>query len=121
MQSGQFHRAVIYYFSGTGNAKFAAEEICRNLKRSGIECKVLNIADKTLEVKKPEENELLGFCYPTHGFNAPPIVLKFLRFFPRGRSKVFLLNTRAGMKLYKIAYCRIRRYCFMASCNNFMA
>jgi ferredoxin len=44
----------------------------------------------------------LGFCYPTHGFNAPPIVLKFLRFFPRGRSKVFLLNTRAGMKLYKI-------------------
>jgi ferredoxin len=102
MQSVLFQNAVIYYFSGTGNARFAAEEIGRNLKSEGLECEVLNIADKALEVKKPGRNTLLGFCYPTHGFNAPPFVLKFLSFFPKGKSKVFILNTRAGMKMYKL-------------------
>lgn len=102
MQSVVFENAAIYYFSGTGNAKFAAEEIGRNLESADIKCHVYNIADKEPEVEKPEDNTLLGFCYPTHGFNAPPIVLKFLSNFPSGKSKVFLLNTRAGMKMYKI-------------------
>ena len=48
------------------------------------------------------KDTLIGFCYPTHGFNAPPIVLKFIRKFNKGTSDIFLLNTRAGMKLFKL-------------------
>jgi ferredoxin len=53
----------------------------------------------------PGVNELplIGFAFPTHGFNAAPIMLKFIAGFPRGLGKeVFLLNTRAGMKLSKL-------------------
>jgi ferredoxin len=48
------------------------------------------------------KNDITGFCYPTHGFNAPPVVIDFFLRFPRGRGRVFLLNTRAGMKLYRL-------------------
>ena len=51
----------------------------------------------------PEEKPLIGFAFPTHGFNAAPIMLRFIAGFPSGLCKdVFLLNTRAGMKLSKI-------------------
>ena len=49
------------------------------------------------------EKPLIGFAFPTHGFNAAPIMLRFIAGFPPGLCKeIFLLNTRAGMKLYKI-------------------
>lgn len=102
MLPGQFQKATIYFFSGTGNARFAAEELARNFQTSDLNCGVINIAERIDEVQNPAENELVGFCYPTHGFNAPPVMLKFISRFPKGRAKVFLLNTRAGMKLYKL-------------------
>lgn len=92
----------IWYFSGTGNARFAAETIARNTMEEGIEANVFNLADKKETVLAPDMKTLVGFCFPTHGFNAPPIVLKFLWNFPRGKSNVFLLNTRAGLKLSKL-------------------
>ncbi len=50
-----------------------------------------------------DEKPLIGFAFPTHGFNAAPIMLRFMAGFPSGLCKeVFLLNTRAGMKLSKI-------------------
>jgi len=50
-----------------------------------------------------DESPLIGFAFPTHGFNAAPIMIKFIAGFPSGLcNKVFLLNTRAGMKLYKL-------------------
>ncbi|NJO92099.1 MAG: 4Fe-4S dicluster domain-containing protein [Chloroflexia bacterium] len=50
-----------------------------------------------------DEHTLIGICGPTHGFNFPPIVINFLFRFPNaGKANVFILNTRAGMKLYKL-------------------
>lgn len=51
------------------------------------------------DIAKPPEGALLGFAYPTHGFAPPWYMLKFMLCFPRGRNPVFLLNTRAGMKI----------------------
>jgi len=101
----KFKQATIYYFSGTGNAKFAAEEIKSNLQAYDIDSNIINIADKTELIKPPEEQQLIGFCYPTHGFNAPPIVLNFIFRFPRGKSKVFLLNRNENVQN---TYSRIR-------------
>lgn len=50
-------------------------------------------------IKEAPGGALLGFVYPTHGFAPPWYMLKFILFFPRGRNSVFLLNTRAGMKI----------------------
>ncbi|MBT3208364.1 MAG: 4Fe-4S binding protein [Bacteroidetes bacterium] len=99
----KYRKIIVFYFSGTGNAKRTSQWIVEKAKKIGIESKLINIANFT-EIKKLSfsENTIIGFCYPTHGFNAPPIVLKFLVKFPKSNTDIFLINTRAGMKLHKI-------------------
>ena len=94
----------IYYISGTGNARASSEWIADEGRKKGLKVVVQQI-DRLENIVMPEvgEKPLIGFAFPTHGFNAAPIILKFLAGFPAGLSKeVFLLNTRAGMKLYKL-------------------
>lgn len=99
-----YKNLVIYFFSGTGNAKTAAHWIAHNAEERDVRNEIIRIEkDTPVPVKAFDENTLVGFCFPTHGFNTPPIVIDFLRRFPKSpNTKIFLLNTRAGMKLYKI-------------------
>lgn len=92
----------IWYFSGTGNARFAANHICDSVKGLGYTASSHSIINESFQKTNLDSNSLLGFCYPTHGFNAPPVMLKFLTNLPRGRNRFFLLNTRAGLKMSKI-------------------
>jgi ferredoxin len=94
----------IYYISGTGNAKISSKWIADEAGKRGIKTVVQQIDRlENIIMPDPSGNPLIGFAYPTHGFNAAPIMLRFLSSFPRGLCKnIFLLNTRAGMKLYKI-------------------
>ena len=104
-KSFAYKRLLIYYFSGTGNAKRAAEWIVDEANKKGLKTQLLNIAKLQKESILPlTESTLIGFCYPTHGFNTPPILLRFLMQFPQSkfRNNVFVLNTRAGMKMSKI-------------------
>jgi ferredoxin len=102
--SAKYSNAIIFYFSGTGNARIAAHWITETLRNQGIDAIILNISDHpNLSDINLSPSTLIGFCYPTHGFNAPPIVIKFIRRFPKtSKADVFLLNTRAGMKLSKL-------------------
>ena len=96
-------RVVLYYFTGTGNALAATNWIAQVAKENNIQSEIHKITPSlSVENTDDGENTLVGFCYPTHGFNAPPVVLRFLLRFPKGKNRVFLLNTRAGMKLSKL-------------------
>ncbi len=100
-----FNKLLIFYFTGTGNARAAAEWIIEVASAKGIESQLINIVDyPKLPQVKIGKKTLFGFCYPTHGFNAPPILLRFLMQFPQSKfqNKVFVLNTRAGMKMSKL-------------------
>lgn len=94
----------IYYISGTGNARASSEWIADEADKRGLKTVVQQI-DRLENIIFPsvDESPLIGFAFPTHGFNAAPIMIKFIAGFPTGLcNKVFLLNTRAGMKLYKL-------------------
>lgn len=94
----------IYYISGTGNARASSAWIADEAGKRGLKTVVQQI-DRLENIVMPsvDERPLIGFAFPTHGFNAAPIMLRFIAGFPPGLSKeVFLLNTRAGMKLYKL-------------------
>lgn len=95
---------IIYYFSGTGNALQASRWISEKAIETGITTKLVTIDRfKKIEPSYTEGKTLLGFCSPTHGFNLPWIMLKFIFKFPRSKGEdVFLLNTRAGMKMGKL-------------------
>jgi Pyruvate/2-oxoacid:ferredoxin oxidoreductase delta subunit len=99
-----YQNLVIYYFSGTGNAKNAALWIIKIAEKKGLKSHLINI-DRFTEIEVPRltGKTLIGFCTPTHGFNVPPIMLKFVRKFPRIKNAdAFILNTRGGLKLYKL-------------------
>lgn len=94
----------IFYISGTGNAKASSGWIADEAKARGLKTVVQQIDRlENIIIPTPDEKPLIGFAFPTHGFNAAPIMLRFIAGFPAGLCKdVFLLNTRAGMKLSKL-------------------
>ncbi|HKK40856.1 MAG TPA: EFR1 family ferrodoxin [Bacteroidales bacterium] len=100
----KFKSLYIYYISGTGNARMSSEWIADEARHKGISAVVQKIDRlENIEFPEPGKNTLIGFAFPTHGFNAAPIMLRFIASFPRGLCKeVFLLNTRAGMKMSKL-------------------
>jgi ferredoxin len=101
----RYNNLIIYYFSGTGNSRNCAYWMANKSKEEGVAARVYSI-DKDQEPEFPpikDENTMIGFCAPTHGFNIAPLMLNFILRFPRGKAKdVFVLNTRAGMKIGKI-------------------
>lgn len=97
-----FIKIVIFYFSGTGNAKQIAQWFSENASNLQLPCNVFNIATITpSNFPHIEEKSLILIISPIHGFNYPKITLNFIRHFPKGNQKIVLMNTRAGMKLGK--------------------
>jgi Pyruvate/2-oxoacid:ferredoxin oxidoreductase delta subunit len=98
-------QARIFYFSGTGNAAHVAQWVVEAIRGAGATATTLNIDGMDrCSIEPPEPDVLLGFVSPTHGFNFPPVMLGFLFSFPRTRhrNRVFLMNTRGGMKLGRL-------------------
>ena len=100
----EWNSLYIYYISGTGNARKSSEWITDEASKRGLKTVVQQIDRlENISMPSPDDRPLIGFAFPTHGFNAAPIMLKFIAGFPGGLSKeVFLVNTRAGMKLSKL-------------------
>ncbi|PKP01176.1 MAG: hypothetical protein CVU11_16000 [Bacteroidetes bacterium HGW-Bacteroidetes-6] len=97
-----YKNIVIYYFSGTGNSKNVALWLSKVATENNIEYQLFNIARiNRLKIEKPDPEALIVFVSPIHGFNYPPIMLHFIMRFPKGKNKVVLMNTRAGMLIGK--------------------
>lgn len=104
MENARWGSLWIYYISGTGNARKSSEWIADEASKRGMKVIVQKIDRlENIEFPTSAERALIGFAFPTHGFNAAPIMLKFIAGFPSGLSREsFVLNTRAGMKLSRL-------------------
>lgn len=99
-----YSKIIIYYFTGTGNALKSGRWICEEAKKRNIDTSLYAI-DRSYRpnLNEIDSNTLIGFLAPTHGFNIAPAMLKFISKFPsKIKANVFILNTRAGLKLYKL-------------------
>jgi len=97
-----YNNIVIYFFSGTGNSKNVAKWLEEYATSEKISTTVIDIAKtERHNIQPPPEGALLIFISPIHGFNYPPIMLNFIANFPRGKNKIVLMNTRAGMLIKK--------------------
>ena len=68
---------MIFYFSGTGNTRWVAEQIARAIGEE-----LLYIPDLVREGRyefELKKDERIGFCFPTHGWQPPRIVREFVR------------------------------------------
>jgi NAD-dependent dihydropyrimidine dehydrogenase PreA subunit/flavodoxin len=99
-----YKKLILFYFSGTGNAKKVAEWIGQSSVKENIPFEIINIENlKIKAIPEIHPDTLIGFCSPTHGFNFPAIMMNFIIRFPGNKkASVFIVNTRAGMKLYKV-------------------
>lgn len=97
-----YKNQVIYYFTGTGNSKNVAKWLAKSSEEKNIKVELVDISKtERRSVKPPAADVLVVFISPIHGFNYPPIMLNFIMHFPRGKNKVVLMNTRAGMLIKK--------------------
>jgi len=86
---------MIFYFSGSGNSLYAAQEIS---KAQGD--RLVSIAKAIRNeayVYEVEENETIGFCYPVHGWQPPSVVIDFI--------KMLTLKNYKGQYIYSVLTC----------------
>ena len=73
---------MIYYFSGTGNTRWVAEQVSR---ACGLALR--NVADCLDDVATPEVNlwteGILGLAFPIYGWTIPKVAEAFIRSLPR--------------------------------------
>ena len=67
---------MVFYFSGTGNTRWAAEQLAAATgeKLLFIPDELNSACDYTLA-----DDERIGFCFPVHGWQPPHIVREFIR------------------------------------------
>ena len=95
-----YSELLIFYFSGTGNSKQVAKWISEFAVARSIDCKLFDISKTDISQLEPlDSNALIIIISPVHGFNFPKITLDFIAHFPKGKNKLVLMNTRAGMKI----------------------
>ncbi len=112
----EFKELVIFYFSGTGNAKQVALWCSHFAPDYNIVPKILDISktDRSVYNTLPSDS-LIIIISPVHGFNFPKITLDFIRRFPEGKNKIVLMNTRAGMRIGKFVTPGLTGIAFMLS------
>ena len=78
-----YKKLIIFYFSGTGNARKVSEWICNKATEYGINFELVDISkNERNNLPEIDISTLIGFCSPTHGFNFPPLVMNFILHFP---------------------------------------
>lgn len=84
-------RTAVFYFSGTGNTKKIAELYKTELERgdNSVDMFVLPL-DEAVDI---DGYDLVGVGYPVHGFNAPQVVLDFVK--SLGKRKKNDIKTKA--------------------------
>jgi ferredoxin len=67
---------MIFYFTGTGNTRWVAKQISEALGEELLYIPQL-IKEQRYQFEL-QENERIGFCFPTHGWQPPKIVREFI-------------------------------------------
>jgi ferredoxin len=90
----------IYYFSGSGNSFYVAQELQKRIPGA----RLIPIASLLGEDVVKASGETVGFVFPTHGMIAPIPVRKFLKMVDlRSTRYLFAVATRGGTKFLGFA------------------
>jgi flavodoxin len=68
---------MIFYFSGTGNTKWVAQQLAEATGETL--CYIPDELKAGVLSYQLKSGERLGFCFPTHGWQPPRIVRDFIR------------------------------------------
>jgi Pyruvate/2-oxoacid:ferredoxin oxidoreductase delta subunit/flavodoxin len=91
-------KLMIFYFSGTGNAKQIALWVSECAKARGIGSQLCNISTVS-SVEMFDVETAIVIISPIHGFSYPKIIFDFIKKLPKGNNRVILMATRGGLRI----------------------
>ncbi|MBI2522009.1 MAG: 4Fe-4S binding protein [Bdellovibrio sp.] len=96
-----YSRICIYWFSGTGNALTVARWMAEYCEAAGYPTELIPmVQDGAISLPSCASKTLIIFTFPTHGFCAPWLVLRYLWRFPAmANASVFFSNTRGAVRV----------------------
>ena len=88
-------QVTIFYFSGTGNTAYVANQIAVAFAENDSKCQLVPMEDVILKRKviDLENTDIIGIGFPVHAMDAPEIVYKFVDLLPVGNYKYFIFKT----------------------------
>ncbi len=86
----------LYFFSGTGNTLWAAQQFAGEMKKLGAETSLIPLPSAVQE--NLGEDTILGIAFPVYAQTAPPFVCDWIRRLPETRkgTPVIMMSTLAG-------------------------
>ena len=94
-----YHSLIAFFMTGTGNSYTVARWCARVAETTGIGSKLVQIKAGEKRGSVPPQS-LAVFTYPTHGFTAPWLIMKYIWCLPNGRNlHAIVLPTRAGIRI----------------------
>lgn len=86
-------KIALFYFSGTGNTEMAVKQCAASFAQNGAECALIKV-EEGFE-GDIADYDLIGIGYPVHAFNAPPIILQFVKNLPKldKPKRLFIIKT----------------------------
>ncbi|MEG1583501.1 MAG: EFR1 family ferrodoxin [Anaerovorax sp.] len=67
---------MIFYFSGTGNSKWVAEEIGQSVGEEAVD--IAHLMQQGIKKIIPGKKEKIGIVFPVYAWGAPELVMEFL-------------------------------------------
>jgi flavodoxin/ferredoxin len=93
-------KCVIFYFSGTGNTKWVADNVKESLDSRNIEAKAVSIesVSKADIISYIESSDIIGFGYPIYGSDLPEPMKRFIDNLQNSTIKIsaFVFCTQMG-------------------------
>lgn len=89
-------KAVIYYFSGTGNTEKVAREYKKIFEENNVETLLYSAGDNFDNMPNPKDYDYVGLAYPIHGFNAPYPIFDLIKLFPKfedNKKEIFIIKS----------------------------
>ncbi|NQT59379.1 MAG: 4Fe-4S binding protein [Bacteroidetes bacterium] len=93
-------QVTIFYFSGTGNTWWCAQEMKKQLTSANVNCSIISIEQSTLEevISVSSESDIIGIGYPIYGSDLPQPMKEFINFTlpdnSEGQTKLFTFCTQ---------------------------
>lgn len=87
-------KVCIFFFSGTGMTKYIVNKIKIEYEKQHICADCVSIDNPKLRDIRLASYETVGIVYPVHSFNAPQIVINFVKHLPKtNRMNAFIIST----------------------------
>jgi Pyruvate/2-oxoacid:ferredoxin oxidoreductase delta subunit len=94
-----YRKLVVFFMTGTGNSYKVAAWSAETAKENGLNSELHQVVAGKYNIPL-EPQCLVVFTFPTHGFTAPWLMIKYALSLPRGaKTHVLILPSRAGIRV----------------------